>query len=141
MQAHWFAFVLGVCATWRVAHMLAHEDGPWDLVLRLRGAVGNGPFGRVLDCLYCLSLWIAAPIAFTIADDPIGWLIAWLALSGAACLLDRMVPAPPAVLQPIAIEGDEDELLRTEPGGTDLHRETAHTGASIAGTSERDRVG
>ena len=141
MQAHWFGLVLGVLATWRVAHMLAHEDGPWDLVLRLRQAVGDGPFGRVLDCLYCLSLWIAAPIAFTVADDPIGWVIAWLALSGAACLLDRLVTIPTAAIQPLAIEGDPNELLRTQPGITDVQSDAAQPGANTAGTRQHEHIG
>ena len=57
MNAPWFAFILGVFATWRVAHLLAHEDGPWDSVLRLRVALGNGVWGRLLDCFHCVSLW------------------------------------------------------------------------------------
>lgn len=114
MGDHWFRFVLGVFATWRVAHMLAHEDGPWDLVVRLRGAVGNGLWGRLLDCLYCVSPWIAAPIAFAVAGDAVEWVLAWLALSGAACLLERLVPAPVAVINPIMDEGDGDGMLRTE---------------------------
>lgn len=56
MDAPWFVFVLGVFATWQVAHLLAHEDGPWDAVLRLRVALGNGAWGRPLDCFHCVSL-------------------------------------------------------------------------------------
>jgi hypothetical protein len=115
MDAPWFGFVLGVFATWRVAHLLAHEDGPWDAVLRLRVALGNGVWGRLLDCFYCLSLWIAAPIAWAVVRDPVEWLLAWLGLSGAACLLDRLGRAPPAFIQPI--DGDEHGLLRTETRG------------------------
>jgi hypothetical protein len=117
MNAPWFGFVLGVFATWRVAHLLAHEDGPWDAVLRLRVALGNGVWGRLLDCFHCVSLWVAAPVALAVARDPVEWLLAWLGLSGAACLLERLGRAPTAIIQPA--EGDEDGLLRTETRGVD----------------------
>jgi hypothetical protein len=133
---HGFRFVLGVFATWRVAHMLAHEDGPWDLVVRLRGAVGNGLWGRLLDCLYCVSLWIAAPIAFAVADNAVECVLAWLALSGAACLLERLVPAPVAVLNPVADEGDDDGLLRTETRGAGIGRGEEHAGSHDPGDGE-----
>lgn len=112
MNAPWFAAVLGALATWRLAHLLAHEDGPWDAVLRLRIAAGQGMWGQMLDCFYCLSLWVAAPVALAVARDPLEWLLAWLGLSGAACLLERLGPVqPPPTLN---LEGDSDELLRTE---------------------------
>lgn len=115
MDAPWFAFVLGVLATWRVAQLLAHEDGPWDAVLRLRVALGNGAWGSLLDCFHCVSLWVAAPIALAVARGPLEWLLAWLGLSGAACLIERVARAPPAIIQ--RIDGDDDGLLRTETRG------------------------
>ena len=30
-------FILCTLALWRVTHLLAAEDGPWDLIARLRG--------------------------------------------------------------------------------------------------------
>ncbi|MBV9290578.1 MAG: hypothetical protein JO288_22635, partial [Hyphomicrobiales bacterium] len=80
-------FVLAVLATWRVTHLLANEDGPADVVFRLRRALGESPIGALMDCFNCLSLWIAAPAALFVSTEPLRWLVAWLALSGAACLL------------------------------------------------------
>ena len=115
MDAPWFGFVLGVFATWRVAHLLAHEDGPWDAVLRVRVVLGTGAWGSLLDCFHCVSLWVAAPIALAVARGPVEWLLAWLGLSGAACLLERVAREPPAIIQ--RIDGDDDGLLRTETRG------------------------
>lgn len=128
MNTPWFAFVLGVLATWRVAHLLAHEDGPFDAVLRLRVALGNGVWGRLLDCFHCVSVWVAAPIALAVARGPVEWLLAWLALSGSACLLERVGGVPPAMIQDV--EGDDDGLLRTETRG-------ARTGADNDPINER----
>jgi len=85
----WPRLVLSVLATWRVSHLLAYEDGPADLVLRLRAWAGGGLLGRMLDCFFCLSLWVAMPFALVLAREPLAWVLAWLALSGAACLLTR----------------------------------------------------
>jgi hypothetical protein len=86
----WFQFVVCVLATWRLAHLLALEDGPFDVVVRLRRWVGDGWFGQTMDCPYCLSIWIAPPLALLLADTLTGWVIAWWAISGGASLLERL---------------------------------------------------
>jgi hypothetical protein len=82
-------FVLVALAVWRVTHLLAEEDGPGDVVVRLRKRLGNSLAGQAMDCFFCLSLWIAAPFAVLLAGDVLTWGLTWLALSGAACLLQR----------------------------------------------------
>ena len=83
-------FVLGALGVWRVTHLLSAEDGPWDTLAGLRTLVGDTFFGKLLDCFYCLSLWVAAPFAWRLAQ---GWrhgFLMWLALSAAAILLERV---------------------------------------------------
>jgi hypothetical protein len=82
-------FILAVLAAWRVTHLLASEDGPADLVFRLRARLGSSFAGKLMDCFYCLSLWVAAPLALLVTHRILGWVVAWLAISGAACLLER----------------------------------------------------
>lgn len=110
----WFRFVLGALAVWRVTHLLNAEDGPWDIFIHLRRKIGEGFWGALFDCFYCLSLWIAAPFAFVVSA---GWLervLAWLALSGAAILLERVTaqPPPPTVVRYMEGDSTDDELLR-----------------------------
>lgn len=113
MGGGFYRLLLGALATWRLTHLLNAEDGPWDLLVRFRRAVGDGMFGKLLDCFYCLSVWIAAPIAYALGD---GWrerLWYWPALSAAACLLERATTRaeiPPAIVS----EEAPDALLRTE---------------------------
>ena len=82
-------FVLAALATWRVTHLLAEEDGPADVVVRLRRRAGSSWAGDLLDCFYCLSVWVAALFTAGLAGrrrvDP----VACLAVSGAACLLEQ----------------------------------------------------
>ena len=85
-----YRFVLGVLAVWRVTHLLYAEDGPWDVIIRVRRRAGTGFWGKLLDCFYCLSLWIAAPLALLLGS---GWaerLLLWPALSAGAILLERV---------------------------------------------------
>jgi hypothetical protein len=82
-------FVLSALAVWRVTHLLAEEDGPWDLIARLRAWLGSSVFGRLMDCFYCLSLWVSLPLAIWLSSGWIGLLVNWQALSGTACLLER----------------------------------------------------
>ena len=85
----WLSLLLCVLAVWRVTHALVHEDGPWNLITRLRRVAGDGFWGQLMDCFYCASLWISAAAALVIASNGREWLISWLAISGAACLLER----------------------------------------------------
>jgi hypothetical protein len=92
MNFYWLA--LGVLAVWRVTHLLQGEDGPWDILLRLRRATAAHFIGRILECFYCLSVWVALPLAWIIGQDAQERLMLWPALSGGAILLER-VTAPP----------------------------------------------
>jgi hypothetical protein len=93
-----FWFLVGSLAVFRVTHLLAAEDGPWQLLLRLRLWLGAGVLGALLDCFYCLSLWVAAPFAWALGHTWPERLMLWPALSGAAILLQRASarPDPPA---------------------------------------------
>jgi hypothetical protein len=104
--ANWpVTFTLAALATWRMTHLLTEEDGPADLVLRLRRAAGQSQLGQVMDCFYCASMWVALPVAAFVANQStrtalscpggsgrVKWYrraATWLALSGAACLLEQ----------------------------------------------------
>ena len=103
-----FRFVLAALATWRVAFLVAREDGPGKAFARLRR------LGGPLACVKCASVWAAAPFAFFVGRDWVEWLVSWLALSGAASLIDEAT-RPPFEWQ----GGGGDELLRGEAHGGD----------------------
>jgi hypothetical protein len=118
----WIRFALAVLATWRVTHLLASEDGPADLIARFRARLGGGLVGRLMDCFNCLSLWIAAPAALFVSRKALDWLFTWLAVSGAACLLERLGHEP-VVIQPLSHpgEGGADNVLRSETNDAAEH--------------------
>ncbi len=84
-----FFFVLLCLTVWRLTHLLSKEDGPFDIIYRLRKAAGAGFFGSLLDCFYCVSIWIALPFGIYFGHNFIEKFLYWLALSGAACLLEQ----------------------------------------------------
>jgi len=130
-------FVLAALATWRVTHMLAYEDGPAGLIVKLRIALGDSLPGQLMDCFKCLSMWIAAPAALFVTRIPLPWLFVWLALSGAAFLLQRLTPEPaeaPQYQQPSAFQqpsqGDPSHVLWSEANSSSEHpvpRENPHS--------------
>jgi Protein of unknown function (DUF1360) len=72
-----------------VTHLIAEEDGPGNLVVHARAKLGTSLAGELMDCFYCLSVWVAAPLTLTVTRRPRATVGTWLALSGAACLLER----------------------------------------------------
>lgn len=81
--------LIDVLVVWRIGHLLTAEAGPFGLFTRLRRVAGDGFIGQLLDCFYCLSLWLAAPLAGFAGDTWPQRLLLWPAISGAACLLER----------------------------------------------------
>lgn len=111
----WIRFVLAVLATWRVTHLLAGEDSPADILVRFRALLGHSILGNLMDCFNCLSIWVAAPAAFFVTRLVLDWFLVWLAISGAACLLERLSREPVMIesaSQPF--EGDTYHVLRSE---------------------------
>ena len=123
MKFYWLA--LGVLCVWRVTHLLIAEDGPWDIIVRLRLHAGNGFWGELLDCFYCLSLWIAAPLAIALGSGVKERILLWPALSAAAILLERLTKSNPAAEPAIYFEDRENQnVLRqeeTDPERTIIH--------------------
>lgn len=109
-----FRFVIAALATWRISFLLAREDGPWQILLRLRKAGGEGNFGRLLRCVKCTSLWVAVPLAFFVGGTWTELAVVWLALSGVASLIDEAT-RPPFEWQ----ESRDEELLRNNSGTGD----------------------
>jgi hypothetical protein len=104
--------LLGVLTVWRVTHLLIAENGPWDALLRLRRLAGHGFWGSLLGCFYCLSLWVAAPVAYVIGG---GWkerVLLWLSLSAAAILLERITARQEAFLPVTYSEEEGKDVLR-----------------------------
>lgn len=113
MPSPFHSLVLGILAVWRITHLLQAEDGPWNVIVRLRRAAGRGFWGSLLDCFYCLSVWIAVPFALWLGASMAHQLLLWPALSGAAILLERLTAPRPTL--PYWREEDPDVLLRKEP--------------------------
>ncbi len=107
-----FRFVLAILATWRVSRLLATERGPWDLIARLRTFAGSNLLGRLMDCFNCVSLWVAAPLAFYVnSSGPVETVVTWLGLSGGAILVEAKLS------EPRLLEGERtvDDMLQSPP--------------------------
>lgn len=111
-------FALASLATWRMTHLLTEEDGPFDAVVRLRKRAGSGQLGELMDCFYCLSVWVAVPASLAVTRRRRDLPLVSLALSGAACLLEQATAeraAPGAGT--FETRGAIDELLWQEAEG------------------------
>ncbi len=118
----WYRLVIGALAVWRLTHLLYAENGPFGVLARLR-RMG----GELFDCFYCLSVWVAAPLAIALGDGWAGRLLLIPALSGAAILAERATtrePAPPAVWheEPETHKEVSDAVLRPKVDDSDKPR-------------------
>src|SRR5215469_15901482 len=111
-----YRLVLGLLTVWRITHLLQAEDGPGDVVVRLRRAAGDGFWGKLLDCFYCLSLWVAAPLAILLGENWWERALLWPSLSAGASLLEQAtnsalrIPPAPFAEDPAVKEGTEGDF-------------------------------
>lgn len=104
-----YRFLLGILSVWRITHLLQAENGPWDVVVRLRHGAGEGFWGQLLDCFYCLSVWIAAPLSFWLGSTFCERILLWPALSAGAILLERVTNPEYGEAPAPFVEDSEDE--------------------------------
>jgi len=110
MQFYWL--ILCSLCVWRITHLFQAEDGPWDVSVRIRRLSGEGFWGDLLDCFYCLSLWISVPFALFIGVSLTEKFLLWPALSAASILLERATDKAETTLLPyIEDKEDKHELL------------------------------
>jgi hypothetical protein len=107
----WLLVAIAALAVWRITHLIVREDGPWRVVAHVRATLGGSWAGHLMDCFKCLSLWVAAPFVLIVDASWSLWFVLWLALSGAAILLEEQI-AGPLIIE----EGQQDGLLRRPSG-------------------------
>ena len=105
----YYGLLLGALGVWRITHAITVEDGPWDVFVRVRRALGGRGWGAVLLCFNCASVWVAVPFAAALASTVVEGVLLWLAVSGAACLLERLFANPAATPGP-AVYWEEREV-------------------------------
>jgi len=95
-------FALISLAVWRLARMIAREDGPCDVFRRWRlwvGAVQTAAgfwtaernWAKLWICPLCLSLWLTPLFLLAYFLAPwLWWLTLGLAISGGSCILELL---------------------------------------------------
>jgi hypothetical protein len=81
--------LLAALAVYRLSRMIADEEGPFSVFAKLRGRFPpNDWIGRGLECIMCVSFWVALPIALYIDWS---WTapLTWLALSAITVLIRK----------------------------------------------------
>ena len=96
----WLSLALLSLACYRLARLLAFDEGPFGLVHRIRAAIGAYDYdkqgraqtglGRMATCPYCLGMWIAIPLAYYAAGAQWMIVIWWLAIAGGQSFLQGM---------------------------------------------------
>ncbi len=123
-------FAIASLAVWRITHLLAEEDGPAGSVLRLRTRLGERRLGELMDCFYCLSVWVAAPASLAVTRRRGELPVVWLALSGSACLLERATREERG--------GAEGSIWTSPPSETEIPRDGGQGFSAAAAGEARD---
>jgi hypothetical protein len=120
MQFYWL--IVGILAVWRLSHLLVSEAGPWDALDRMRRRLAGSIFGGLVNCFYCLSVWVSLPFAFFLDGTWKGRLLLWPALSAGAILIERTLHRETFAPEPIYYEDQEaPHVLRQKQDSKSVH--------------------
>ncbi|NQX38288.1 Protein of unknown function [Pedobacter steynii] len=86
-----YLFLISVLAVWRVTHLIQAEDGPFDIIYKLRKLAGESFFGSLMDCFFCLSIWVALPVGIYFGNDWMEKVLLTLSFSAAAIFLEQII--------------------------------------------------
>ena len=98
--------VISALATWRISYMLVNERGAFGVTEWIRNRVGvltrldehgraysPNELGKLLECVYCTSVWVALPFALILGVYANAGLLAyiglWFGISGLALQFNR----------------------------------------------------
>tara|TARA_B100001250_G_scaffold402800_1_gene416400 strand:+ start:319 stop:609 length:291 start_codon:yes stop_codon:yes gene_type:complete len=89
-------WLLASVAVWRITRMLWTERGPLDIFTKVRAKLAQrqkrmGGMFDLVSCFYCLSIWVAVPLALLLSDSIATFVISVFALSGIASLLHELI--------------------------------------------------
>jgi len=89
-MSEWLNLVLLSLVCYRLARLIAIDEGPFEIFHLLRTISGaydygkNGKaitsLGRGISCPFCIGLWVALPLAFY--ANLSSWWLWWLAIAG-----------------------------------------------------------
>jgi len=82
-------FIL-VIVVWRLTHLISKEDGPFDLIINLRKLLGSSFWGKLMDCFYCLSMWIGLVAAWYSGEDLKEIILLCFYYSGISILIEKI---------------------------------------------------
>ncbi|WP_264564756.1 DUF1360 domain-containing protein [Flavobacterium sp. N3904] len=83
-------YFIVVIIVWRLTHLISSEDGPFDFIIKIRKFAGNSFFGTLMDCFYCLSIWIGLLCACFVSRCWQEIVVLTLYYSGASILLEKL---------------------------------------------------
>ena len=82
-------FIVAGLAIYRISRMLTEEEGPFAVFSTLRGLFPPVNWvGRGMECVMCVSVWVALPIALYL-DWAGDWPLTWLALSAITVIIRK----------------------------------------------------
>jgi hypothetical protein len=84
-------YIVLAVVVWRLTHLVGTEDGPFDSIIKLRKAAGDSFLGKLMDCFYCLSIWIGLLAASYSSSNFNELILFTLYYSGAAIVLEKLI--------------------------------------------------
>lgn len=94
-------FMVLALATWRISYMLVVEDGPYDILDKIRRKLGveyasdgtpysENTWGNLFTCVWCISVWVGT-LFFVIDYINMTWIGIPFALSAISILANEVL--------------------------------------------------
>lgn len=94
-----FKIAIAILACYRLAQLIALDDGPYFIFDRIRRELGKRAaeedalwvnLAELVNCPFCLGIWFALPLAIWVGCGLIEVVIYWLAIAGGQAFLQEI---------------------------------------------------
>lgn len=92
--------ILAILATYRLAQLIAFDDGPFDLIARFREFLGRNAYrglwvktlADMINCPFCLGIWISLFITLSIRQYSsfLEFFLQWIGIAGGQAFLQEL---------------------------------------------------
>ena len=73
---------------WRITRLICFENGPFDLLLKLRGLLYKNKLGKLLECFHCFGIWVSIVICLLFLPFNHFLLVGVFSVSGLASIIE-----------------------------------------------------
>lgn len=87
----WYWLVVSVLVTWRLSCLVCYDEGPFQVMVRVRAFFYSLGWNSLIECFHCVALWISLLVGLLVMDPCVEVFFVVLAIAGGSSMVERLL--------------------------------------------------